>query len=51
MIAVGTTPEFQRRDQGHVNDLVCGGPFRLAPGEWTDDTSMAPCLADTSGWV
>jgi ADP-ribosyl-[dinitrogen reductase] hydrolase len=22
-----------------------GGPFRLKPGEWTDDTSMALCLA------
>ena len=25
--------------------LVGGGPFRLKPGEWTDDTSMALCLA------
>jgi ADP-ribosylglycohydrolase len=24
-----------------------GGPFRLAPGEWTDDTSMALCLAES----
>jgi ADP-ribosylglycohydrolase len=24
-----------------------GGPFNLAPGEWTDDTSMALCLADS----
>jgi len=45
--AVGTTLEFQRRDQGHVDDMVGGGPFRLAPGDWTDDTSMALCLADT----
>lgn len=45
--AVGTTLEFQRRDQGQVSDMVGGGPFRLAPGEWTDDTSMALCLADT----
>ncbi|MGF6394552.1 ADP-ribosylarginine hydrolase Tri1 [Pseudomonas plecoglossicida] len=45
--AVGTTLEFQRRDAGHVDDMVGGGPFRLAPGEWTDDTSMALCLADT----
>ena len=30
-----------------------GGPHRLAPGEWTDDTSMALALADsvaTAGW-
>ena len=26
--------------------MVGGGKFRLAPGEWTDDTSMALCLAD-----
>ncbi len=25
--------------------MVGGGPFQLAPGEWTDDTSMALCLA------
>lgn len=24
--------------------MVGGGPFRLAPGQWTDDTSMALCL-------
>lgn len=45
--AVGTTLEFQRRGQGQVTDMVGGGPFRLAPGQWTDDTSMALCLADT----
>jgi ADP-ribosyl-[dinitrogen reductase] hydrolase len=25
--------------------MVGGGPFHLKPGEWTDDTSMALCLA------
>lgn len=45
--AVGTTLEFQRRDSAHVGDMVGGGPFRLQPGEWTDDTSMALCLADS----
>ena len=25
--------------------MVGGGPFNLEPGEWTDDTSMALCLA------
>lgn len=45
--AVGTTLEFQARDSAHVVDMVGGGPFQLAPGEWTDDTSMALCLADT----
>lgn len=28
-----------------VTDLTGGGPFGLRPGEWTDDTSMALCLA------
>lgn len=45
--AVGTTLEFLPRDQQHVSDMVGGGPFRLKPGEWTDDTSMALCLAET----
>ncbi len=30
-----------------LTDLVGGGPFRLRPGEWTDDTSMALCLGDS----
>lgn len=45
--AVGTTLEFLPRDQKHVTDMVGGGPFGLTAGEWTDDTSMALCLADT----
>ncbi len=24
-----------------------GGPFNIQPGEWTDDTSMALCLAES----
>lgn len=45
--ALGTTLEFTRRDSTPpVTDMVGGGPFQLAPGEWTDDTSMALCLAD-----
>ncbi len=28
-----------------VNDMVGGGPFHLEPGMWTDDTSLALCLA------
>ena len=27
--------------------MVGGGVFKLKPGQWTDDTSMALCLADT----
>ena len=44
--AVGTTVEFKRRGMfDPVTDMVGGGPFRLQPGQWTDDTSMALCLA------
>jgi ADP-ribosyl-[dinitrogen reductase] hydrolase len=44
--ALGTTVEFRPRGTfAPVVDLVGGGPFRLRPGEWTDDTSMALCLA------
>ena len=27
--------------------MVGGGPFGLEPGQWTDDTSMALCLAES----
>ncbi len=27
--------------------MVGGGPFRLRPGQWTDDTAMALALADS----
>jgi len=27
--------------------MVGGGPFNLRPGQWTDDTSMALCLAES----
>jgi ADP-ribosylglycohydrolase len=46
--ALGTTLEF--RSPGTftpIKDIVGGGLFRLKPGEWTDDTSMALCLAES----
>ncbi|MES2951785.1 MAG: ADP-ribosylglycohydrolase family protein [Pseudomonadota bacterium] len=44
--AVGTTVEFSPRGTfTPVVDLLGGGPFDLEPGQWTDDTSMALCLA------
>jgi ADP-ribosyl-[dinitrogen reductase] hydrolase len=44
--AVGTTVEFRPRGTFEpITDMVGGGPFRLLPGQWTDDTSMALCLA------
>lgn len=46
--ALGTTLEFARRDaHPPLTDMVGGGRFRLQPGEWTDDTCMALCLADS----
>ncbi len=46
--AIGTTVEFLPRGTfPPLTDMVGGGPFRLNPGEWTDDTSMALCLASS----
>ena len=46
--AVVTTVEFKQPGTfPFVKDMVGGGPFELNPGEWTDDTSMALCLADS----
>lgn len=44
--AVGTTVEFRARGSfAPLTGMVGGGPFSLRAGEWTDDTSMALCLA------
>lgn len=44
--AVGTTVEFSPRGSFEpLTDMVGGGPFELPVGAWTDDTSMALCLA------
>lgn len=46
--AVGTTVEFKARGSfAPVTDMLGGGPFVLPPGAWTDDTSMALCLASS----
>ena len=46
--AVGTTVEFKKRGSfAPVMDMVGGGPFNLVAGQWTDDTSMALCLAES----
>ncbi|MFC4309231.1 ADP-ribosylglycohydrolase family protein [Steroidobacter flavus] len=46
--AVGTTVEFMPRGTfPPVTDMVGGGPFVLKAGQWTDDTSMALCLAES----
>ena len=46
--ALGTTLEFSAPGTfALIDDIVGGGPWDLAPGQWTDDTSMALCLAES----
>ena len=46
--AFGTTLEFAERDEYPLlTEIIGGGPFRLKAGQWTDDTSMAICLAES----
>jgi ADP-ribosyl-[dinitrogen reductase] hydrolase len=46
--ALGTSVEFMPRGSfTPLTDIIGGGPFRLKPGQWTDDTSMALCLAES----
>ena len=46
--ALGTTLEFKPPGTfTPLADMIGGGPFHLKPGEWTDDTSMALCLAES----
>jgi ADP-ribosylglycohydrolase len=44
--ALGTTLEFKPPGSfTPISDMHGGGPFNLPAGAWTDDTSMALCLA------
>ena len=44
--ALGTTLEFKPPGAfTPIDDMIGGGPFALESGQWTDDTSMALCLA------
>ncbi len=46
--ALGTTLEFTTPGSFQpLTGMIGGGPFRLKPGQWTDDTSMALCLAES----
>ncbi len=50
--ALGATLEFLPRDEiraqyGQLRDIVGGGWLRLVPGEVTDDTQMATCIAES----
>jgi ADP-ribosyl-[dinitrogen reductase] hydrolase len=44
--ALGASVEFYPRGSFEpLTDMIGGGHFNLLPGQWTDDTSMALCLA------
>ncbi|NLI80426.1 MAG: ADP-ribosylglycohydrolase family protein [Deltaproteobacteria bacterium] len=46
--ALGTTLEFRSPGTFEpLTEMVGGGPFHLRAGDWTDDTSMALCLAES----
>jgi len=46
--ALGTTLEFESPGTfDPVSEITGGGPFGLPAGCWTDDTSMALCLAES----
>ncbi|HCH02631.1 MAG TPA: crystallin J1 [Vibrio sp.] len=46
--ALGTTLEFRPKGSfTPITDMEGGGPFNLQAGQWTDDTSMMLCLADS----
>lgn len=46
--ALSTTVEFEERGSfRELTTIVGGGPFALKKGQWTDDTSMALCLAES----
>lgn len=45
--ALGAGYEFQTPGPDHA-EMVGGGPFGWAPGQWTDDTSMAVCIAEVT---
>jgi ADP-ribosylglycohydrolase len=46
--ALGTTLEFSAPGEFiPLKEMTGGGPFSLKAGQWTDDTSMALCLAES----
>jgi ADP-ribosylglycohydrolase len=46
--ALGASIEFMTPGSFEpVSGMRGGGPFRLEPGQWTDDTSLALCLAES----
>ncbi|MEV0295034.1 ADP-ribosylglycohydrolase family protein [Nocardia sp. NPDC050710] len=47
--ALGAGYEFTHPAADREIDMIGGGPCRWAPGEWTDDTSMAVAIAQAAG--
>ena len=45
--ALGAPVEFSKRYTYELRGMEAGGPFNLKAGQWTDDTSMALCLASS----
>ena len=46
--ALGAPVEFEPRGSFPlITDYRGGGPFKLGAGDWTDDTSLALCLAES----
>lgn len=46
--ALGSTLEFKSPGTFEpIEDMVGAGPFQLQAGQWTDDTSLALCLAES----
>ncbi len=46
--ALGAPLEFKQPGSfTPIDDMVEGGSFDVMPGQWTDDTSMALCLAES----
>lgn len=46
--ALGAPIEFEVRDSYPViTEMRAGGPFNLQMGQWTDDTSLALCIAQS----
>lgn len=46
--ALGVATQFRRQGSfAPIGDLIGGGSFDLARGDWSDDTAMALCLAES----
>lgn len=46
--ALGAGYEFTYPNAATTIDMIGGGPFKWAPGQWTDDTSMALAITEVT---